>query len=76
MLRVWQDGTRPTVDSFLAYLPFFLQDVPTQECPKGGHAAYANAVNLLDVENRTVSDKTSCFYIFKRSVFLTILLFK
>lgn len=37
---------RPNVSSFEHYLPFFLQDNPDEECAKGGHAAYGNAVNL------------------------------
>lgn len=31
---------------FLKYLSYFLQDNPTQNCAKGGHAAYSNAVSF------------------------------
>lgn len=47
------DGLRPTPESFNKYLPFFLEDLPSEYCPKGGHAAYGNAVNLLTKQNST-----------------------
>ncbi len=37
---------RPNSTAFGHYLPFFLQDNPDEECAKGGHAAYGNAVNI------------------------------
>ncbi|XP_075217206.1 Niemann-Pick type C-1a isoform X2 [Lycorma delicatula] len=37
---------RPDAESFEKYLPFFLQDNPSPTCSKGGHAAYAQAVNF------------------------------
>lgn len=37
---------RPNPVDFEKYLPFFLQDNPDEECAKGGHAAYGNAVNI------------------------------
>ncbi|XP_045537297.1 NPC intracellular cholesterol transporter 1 isoform X5 [Papilio machaon] len=36
---------RPNASNFEHYVPFFLQDNPTPSCPKGGHAAYSQAVN-------------------------------
>ncbi|XP_013148224.1 PREDICTED: Niemann-Pick C1 protein isoform X2 [Papilio polytes] len=36
---------RPNASDFDHYVPYFLQDNPTPSCPKGGHAAYSQAVN-------------------------------
>uniref|UniRef100_A0A4W3I1X9 NPC1 like intracellular cholesterol transporter 1 n=1 Tax=Callorhinchus milii TaxID=7868 RepID=A0A4W3I1X9_CALMI len=36
---------RPTAEDFETYLPYYLADIPTLQCPKGGLAAYADAVN-------------------------------
>lgn len=38
---------------FRHYLPFFLDDIPTDTCPKAGHAAYSSAVTLQPVKNKT-----------------------
>lgn len=38
---------------FRKYIPFFLQDIPTETCPKAGHAAYSTAVVLGTVKNKT-----------------------
>lgn len=40
-----ESNQRPNASAFEHYLPFFLQDNPDEECAKGGHAAYSNAVN-------------------------------
>ncbi|XP_076437724.1 NPC intracellular cholesterol transporter 1-like [Babylonia areolata] len=45
------DG-RPQAEDFLTYLPDFLSDNPDIACAKGGHAAYASAVELLDNKTR------------------------
>ncbi|KAL2097312.1 hypothetical protein ACEWY4_006519 [Coilia grayii] len=39
---------RPTGDDFMRFLPMFLSDNPNINCGKGGHAAYATAVDLID----------------------------
>uniref|UniRef100_A0A8D9B029 Niemann-Pick C1 protein n=1 Tax=Cacopsylla melanoneura TaxID=428564 RepID=A0A8D9B029_9HEMI len=44
---------RPNVDSFEKFISFFLKDNPDQFCVKGGHAAYSQAVNLYEYNNRT-----------------------
>ena len=44
---IFQGGLRPSPESFNKYLPFFLVDNPSQSCPKGGHAAYGNAVQMI-----------------------------
>ncbi|XP_072296982.1 NPC intracellular cholesterol transporter 1 [Eucyclogobius newberryi] len=38
---------RPTGEDFMHFLPMFLSDNPNPKCGKGGHAAYASAVDLL-----------------------------
>ena len=37
-----ENHLRPAISSFRHYLPFFLEDNPSETCPKGGHAAYGN----------------------------------
>ncbi|XP_062285377.1 NPC intracellular cholesterol transporter 1 [Scomber scombrus] len=37
---------RPVGDDFMRFLPMFLSDNPNIKCGKGGHAAYATAVDL------------------------------
>uniref|UniRef100_A0A674G866 SSD domain-containing protein n=1 Tax=Taeniopygia guttata TaxID=59729 RepID=A0A674G866_TAEGU len=37
---------RPTPDEFQRFLPWFLQDRPTLQCPKGGLGAYDTAVSM------------------------------
>uniref|UniRef100_A0A8C2X7Y7 Niemann-Pick disease, type C1 n=1 Tax=Cyclopterus lumpus TaxID=8103 RepID=A0A8C2X7Y7_CYCLU len=37
---------RPEGDDFMRFLPMFLSDNPNVKCGKGGHAAYATAVDL------------------------------
>lgn len=39
---------RPSQEDFMHYLPWFLKDNPEITCAKGGHAAYAAGVELLD----------------------------
>ncbi|KAI3387963.1 hypothetical protein SNEBB_004991 [Seison nebaliae] len=39
-------NNRPTDQSFQSFLPFYLKDNPNSKCAKGGHAAYAQLVNL------------------------------
>ncbi|XP_018008621.1 NPC intracellular cholesterol transporter 1 isoform X3 [Hyalella azteca] len=53
LIEISDDGLRPTPDSFNTYLPFFLEDIPSASCPKAGHAAYGNAVNVIPATNAT-----------------------
>jgi Niemann-Pick C1 protein len=43
----FQNG-RPGPKDFDKYVPYFLLDNPDEECAKGGHAAYNQAVNLYE----------------------------
>ncbi|XP_051944348.1 NPC intracellular cholesterol transporter 1 [Hippocampus zosterae] len=38
---------RPLGDDFMRFLPMFLSDNPNVKCGKGGHAAYATAVDIF-----------------------------
>jgi len=41
------NGIRPSLATFDQYLPFYLFDLPTTSCAKGGRAAYAGGVNYV-----------------------------
>lgn len=60
----WNDGLRPDNEAFTRYIPFFLQDEPTDICNRGGLASYYSAVNyVLDSEgNATVHDSSFMSY--------------
>lgn len=60
----WLDGLRPNDAAFKRYIPFFLQDEPTDICNRGGLASYYTAVNyILDSEgNATVYDTNFMTY--------------
>lgn len=55
---------RPEPEAFEKYIPFFLQDPPTEICNKAGLASYSAAVNyVLDSEGRaTVQDTNFMAY--------------
>ncbi|XP_045500079.1 NPC intracellular cholesterol transporter 1 homolog 1b-like, partial [Colias croceus] len=58
------NGLRPSIEAFHYYIPFFLQDSPTETCNKGGLASYYSNVNyVLDSEGRsTVHDSNFMAY--------------
>lgn len=60
----WSDGLRPDDEAFKRYIPFFLQDEPTDICNRGGLASYYSAVNyVLDAEgNANVYDTNFMAY--------------
>ncbi|CAH4034681.1 NPC intracellular cholesterol transporter 1 homolog 1b-like [Pieris brassicae] len=60
----YANGLRPAEDAFDRYIPFFLQDAPTNTCNKGGLASYYSNINyVLDSEGRaTVHDSNFMAY--------------
>ncbi|XP_045451806.1 NPC intracellular cholesterol transporter 1 homolog 1b-like [Melitaea cinxia] len=58
------NGLRPAGEAFGKYIPFFLQDVPTESCNKGGLASYFSNVNyILDSNGQaTVYDSNFMAY--------------
>ncbi|GBP34888.1 NPC intracellular cholesterol transporter 1 homolog 1b [Eumeta japonica] len=60
IIDVDENGLRPIQEEFQRYIPFFLQDEPTETCNKGGLASYSTAVNyLLDEEGRATVYESS-----------------
>jgi Niemann-Pick C1 protein len=56
----WAGGLRPGREAIEKYLPFFVQDAPSNECSKGGLASYFTSVNyVLDSEGRATIRDTS-----------------
>ncbi|XP_047992313.1 NPC intracellular cholesterol transporter 1 isoform X1 [Leguminivora glycinivorella] len=54
---------RPSPSDFDRYVSFFLRDNPDSDCPKGGHAAYAQAVNYKTrIINKTESSEVGATY--------------
>jgi len=43
-----RENPRPNETEFMEFLPWFLVDNPGMDCAKGGHAAFGNAVNIID----------------------------
>ncbi|XP_031634860.1 NPC intracellular cholesterol transporter 1 isoform X2 [Contarinia nasturtii] len=56
-----EPNQRPNSTAFEHFLPFFLQDNPDEECAKGGHAAYSNAVNYRQSKANHTDVKASYF---------------
>jgi Niemann-Pick C1 protein len=44
----FMENQRPSPDDFQHYINYFLHDNPGEKCPKGGHAAYKDAVELVN----------------------------
>lgn len=42
-----ENGIRPTVETFNKYIPFFLSDLPDENCAKAGRAAYSAGMNYI-----------------------------
>lgn len=58
------NGLRPAGEAFGKYIPYFLQDIPTESCNKGGLASYFSNVNyILDSNGQaTVYDSNFMAY--------------
>ncbi|XP_059468313.1 NPC intracellular cholesterol transporter 1 isoform X2 [Neocloeon triangulifer] len=61
---------RPEPPSFSFYLPFFLQDNPSIDCAKGGHAAYGQAINY-EVDNNGEAIVGASYFMAYHSVLKT-----
>lgn len=51
----------PTGDKFMGYLQQWLLSPTDEECPLGGKSSYSSAVDLIDVENGTLTVRASHF---------------
>jgi Niemann-Pick C1 protein len=53
-----ENGIRPTIETFNKYIPFFLSDLPDENCAKAGRAAYSAGMNYISesVNNHFVKD--------------------
>ncbi|XP_043226344.1 NPC intracellular cholesterol transporter 1-like [Amphibalanus amphitrite] len=55
------DYSRPDQEAFSKYIDFFLNDNPGMNCPKGGHAAYHDAVVTTRLEDGSTHIGASYF---------------
>jgi Niemann-Pick C1 protein len=55
------DTNRPIESDFYKYLKFYLKDNPGTKCAKGGHAAYGEAVEILNKPDGSYSIGASFF---------------
>ncbi|CAH0588864.1 unnamed protein product [Chrysodeixis includens] len=61
-IKLEGEEKRPNALDFERYVPFFLQDNPSDtSCVKGGHAAYSRAVNYK-LHNKTLADVGATYY--------------
>lgn len=53
-----ETGIRPTVETFNKFIPYFLSDLPDENCAKAGRAAYAAGMNFVsnDSDEHFVQD--------------------
>ena len=59
---------RPTQETFSKYIPFFLSDLPNENCAKAGRAAYLTAMNYISDENGTHHVQDSYFMSYHTTV--------
>ncbi|XP_055539920.1 NPC intracellular cholesterol transporter 1 isoform X2 [Wyeomyia smithii] len=62
---------RPNETSFRRYVSFFLQDNPDENCAKAGHAAYGNAVNLINPMQANYSDVGASYFMAYHTILKT-----
>lgn len=62
---------RPNATGFNHYLPFFLQDNPTEDCAKAGHAAYGSAVNYQTNPKTDVTDVGASYFMAYHTILKT-----
>ncbi|XP_026319568.1 NPC intracellular cholesterol transporter 1, partial [Hyposmocoma kahamanoa] len=62
-IKLVGNESRPSSDDFRRYVSWFLQDNPdSSSCPKAGHAAYGQAVNIKPTPNKNFSDVGATYY--------------
>lgn len=59
---------RPTVETFRKYIPYFLSDLPDENCAKAGRAAYAPAMNYISDDDELHFVKDSYFMSYHTTV--------
>jgi len=64
------DTNRPISTDYYKYLKFYLNDNPGFKCSKGGHAAYGEAVEIIE-KNNTHFDVGATFFMAYHSVGIT-----
>jgi len=63
--------SRLTPHDFEKYLSFFLRDNPNEDCPKGGHAAYGQAVRYETNSTSHLSVPTSSYFMTYHTILKT-----
>ena len=62
------NGIRPTEETFKKYIPYFLSDLPDENCAKAGRAAYAPGLNYISEDNEEHFVKDSYFMSYHTTV--------
>nr|CAD7400315.1 unnamed protein product [Timema poppensis] len=57
-----KNTNRPIPTAFKKYLPFFLEDNPTESCAKAGHASYSSGVNYHLTDNNNTAIVTANYF--------------
>jgi Niemann-Pick C1 protein len=65
------DTNRPIQSDFIRYLKFYLKDNPGFKCPKGGHAAYGEAVEIIQKNDEQYFEIGATFFMAYHSVGVT-----
>jgi Niemann-Pick C1 protein len=65
------DQDRLTPTDFEHYLSFFLRDNPNEDCPKGGHAAYGQAVQYVTNSSTKYSTPTTSYFMTYHTILKT-----
>lgn len=63
-----ETGIRPTKETFMKYIPFFLSDLPDENCAKAGRAAYAPGLNFISEKDDEHFVKDSYFMTYHTTV--------
>ncbi|XP_029633427.1 NPC intracellular cholesterol transporter 1 [Octopus sinensis] len=60
--KVKMEGNRPSPEDFKKYLPWFLDAIPSVQCSKGGHGAYATALKFNKNKTEVLSSYFMSFH--------------